>query len=171
MSGEYFQQAIFGRRDIVGLHYGQKHERVSSFCRSLHEDSKQTPDGVKVSIRWDDKRGQWIVASSSRDIVHLVIDWIKESEKEFLVQSVERAIQPMLILEGKSDEELEDLRRRRREEADQRRERVDYSRDRREQRDQRDQRDQREQRSQSSSKPPRFVKPTRGASGATGPKK
>ena len=65
MSGEYFQQAIFGRRDIVGLHYGQKHERVSSFCRSLHEDSKQNPDGVKVSIRWDDKRGQWIVASSS----------------------------------------------------------------------------------------------------------
>jgi hypothetical protein len=120
MSGEYYQQAMYGRRDIVGLHFGRAHERVADFCRRLHEDTDSNPTGSKVSIRWDDNRGLWIVASSSRDVVQLVIEWIKESEKDFLSQSVERAVQPILILEGKTEAELEEIRRKRREDVDRR---------------------------------------------------
>ena len=178
MSGEYYQQAMYGRREVVGLHFGRGHERVADFCRGVHGDSEANPTGAKVSIRWDDNRGQWIVASSSRDIVQLVMEWIKSSEKDFLSQSVDRAVQPILILDGKSEEELEELRKRRREEAEQRRQdggrRDDRQergrRDDRQERERRDDRQERERRDDRQDggrrddrqKPKHFSKPSRG---------
>jgi len=112
---EYFQQMMRTDRSFIGLHYGKNHERVSAFCRALRDDKETNPDAVSVSIRWDDRRGYWVIASSRKEIVALVIDWFKQSELEFFTERLERAsVQPMMILEGKSESELEEIRARRR---------------------------------------------------------
>ena len=96
---EYFQQMMRTDRSFIGLHYGKNHERVSGFCRALREDKEKNPDGVSVSIRWDDRNGYWVIASSRKEIVTLVIEWFKQSELEFFTQRLERAsVQPMMRL-------------------------------------------------------------------------
>ena len=118
---EYYQQMMRTDRSFIGLHYGKNHERVSGFCRALRDDNQKNPDGVSVSIRWDDRNGYWVIASSRKEIVTLVIEWFKQSELEFFTQRLERAsVQPMMILEAKSEDELEEIRARRKEGRDDR---------------------------------------------------